>query len=97
MLPNKWPSGLRRGSGADGLLRLRFRIPPGAWVSVCFECCQVEVSATTGRSLVHKSPTDCGVSLRDPEISRMRQLWPALGCYISLNHLVTNTKTRGLS
>ena len=28
----------------------------------CCVCCQVEVSAT-GRSLVQRSPTDCGVSL----------------------------------
>jgi hypothetical protein len=27
-------------------------------------CCQVEVSAT-GRSLVRRNPTDCGVSLCD--------------------------------
>ena len=30
---------LRRGSAAAHLLRLRFRIPPGAWLSVCCECC----------------------------------------------------------
>jgi hypothetical protein len=33
------PSRLRRGSTADRLLGLRVRIPPGAWTSVCFECC----------------------------------------------------------
>jgi hypothetical protein len=31
-------------------------------LSVCFVCFQVEVSAT-GRSLVHRNPTDCGASL----------------------------------
>jgi len=45
------------------LLGLRFRIPTGAWIFSLLNvvCCQVEVSAT-GRSLVQRSPTDCGVS-----------------------------------
>ena len=55
------PSG--RGSKARDtaarFLGLHFRIPLGKWMSVC---CQVEISAT-GRSLVQRSPTDCGVSL----------------------------------
>jgi hypothetical protein len=42
-------------------------------------CCQVEVSAS-GRSLVQRSPTECGVSSEcDLENSRMRRPWPALG------------------
>ena len=41
--------------------------------------CQVEVSAT-GRSLVKRSRTDCGVSLCDLETSSMRRPWPAKGC-----------------
>jgi hypothetical protein len=38
--------------------------PTGAWIFVSCEClcCQVEVSAT-GRSLIKRSPTDCGVCL----------------------------------
>ena len=36
--------------------------PAGAWISVCcVVCCRAEVSAT-GRSLVQRSPTECGVS-----------------------------------
>ena len=31
--------GLRRGSAAARLMGLRVRIPPGAWMSVSFECC----------------------------------------------------------
>ena len=30
---------LRRGSATAGLLGLRVRIPPGAWVSVSSRCC----------------------------------------------------------
>jgi hypothetical protein len=59
-----WPRGQRCGSAATRLLGLRVRIPPGAWMFVVsVVCCQVEVSAS-GWSLVQKSPTDCGASLR---------------------------------
>jgi hypothetical protein len=59
------PSGravLRRRSAAKRLLRSRVQILPGAWTFVSCEClcCPVEVSAT-GRSLVQRSPADCGV------------------------------------
>jgi hypothetical protein len=99
---SQWPSGLRRRSTADRLLRLRVWIPPGTWMfvlcvlynkdkrqsqdiqdkevrkkykartkknpsgvmDVCrlwvLCVCQVEDSAK-GRSLVQRSPTDCGV------------------------------------
>ena len=33
------PRGLRRRSVASRLLRLWARIPPGAWMCVCCECC----------------------------------------------------------
>jgi hypothetical protein len=41
---NRWrrsqcPRGLRRGCTAARLLGLWVRIPPGAWMSVCCECC----------------------------------------------------------
>ena len=36
---SRWPRGIRRGSTATRLLGLRVRIPPGAWMSVCSECC----------------------------------------------------------
>ena len=36
---SQWPRGLRRGSAAAVLLELRVRIPPGAWIYVCSECC----------------------------------------------------------
>jgi hypothetical protein len=37
-------------------------------------CCQVEVSAT-GRSLVQRSPAECGVSECDREASTVRRPW----------------------
>ena len=36
---SQWPRGLRRGSAAAHLLGLWVRILPGAWMSVCCECC----------------------------------------------------------
>ena len=59
---SRWPRRLRRRSATARLLRSWVRIPPGAWMFVCCECCQVEVSATSW-SLVQRSPTDCGASL----------------------------------
>jgi len=60
---SQWSRGLRRWFTAACLLRLWVRIPPGAWVSVVnVVWCHVAVSATS-RSLVQRSPTDCGVSL----------------------------------
>jgi hypothetical protein len=38
-LRSQWPRGLRRRSAAARLLRFWVRIPPGAWKSVCCECC----------------------------------------------------------
>jgi hypothetical protein len=53
----------RPATKRHSLLGLWVRILAGAWMSVLVSvvCCQVEVSAT-GWSLVHRSPTDCGVS-----------------------------------
>jgi hypothetical protein len=42
-------------------------------MSASFVCCRVEVYAS-GRSLVQRSPTECGVSECDREASIMR--WP---------------------
>jgi hypothetical protein len=36
---SQWPRRLRRRSAAARLLRLWVRVPPGAWMSVCYECC----------------------------------------------------------
>jgi len=60
--------GQRSRSAAVRLLELWARIPLGALMSVSLSVvfCHVEVSAT-GRSLVQRSPTDCGVSEYDHE------------------------------
>ena len=48
------------------------RNAPGVWILsvVSVVCCRVEVSAT-GRSLVQRSPTDCGLSVGDRDTSIM--------------------------
>jgi hypothetical protein len=73
--------GLRRGSAAARLLGLWVRIPQCAWmlslVSVVYY--QVEVSASR-TSPVQRSPTECGVSECDREVSTVRRPWPVRGC-----------------
>jgi len=78
---SQWPWGLRRGSTAAGLLELWVRIPPGAWMTVCCECCVL-----SGRGLCDGLVTRPEESYRlwcvvvcDLETSRMRRPWPAFG------------------
>ena len=49
-------------------------------------CYQVEVSAS-GRSLVHWSPTECGVSEYHREASILRRPWPTGGCYAMVKEM----------
>ena len=74
------PCGLRCRSAAARLLRSWVRIPPGAWIFVCCECCVL-----SGRGLCDKLITRPEESYRlwcvvvcDLETSRMRP-WSALG------------------
>jgi hypothetical protein len=68
-LVNRYPKYAVSNSACHGCLSV---------VSVV--CCQIEVSAT-GRSLIQRSPTDCGVMFCDRETSKMRRPRPALGCW----------------
>ena len=63
---SQWPRGLRRRSLAARLLRLRARIPPGAWIFVCCECCVL-----SGRGLCD------GLIIRSEESYRM---WRVVVC-----------------
>ena len=59
---SQWPRDLRRRSVAALMLRMWVRIPPGhGWVSVVIVLCR-QVSATS-RTLIQRSPTDCGALL----------------------------------
>ena len=63
---SKWPRGLRRRSTAARLLRSWVRIPPGAWMFVCCECCVL-----SGRGL-------CDGLITRPEESY--RLWRVVLC-----------------
>ena len=74
---SRWSRGLRRESAAAHLLGLRVRILQGHG---CLSfgsavSCQVEVS-TSDWALVHRSPTESGVSECDREALIMRRPWP---------------------
>ena len=78
---SQWPRGLRRRSATVRLLRSWVRIPPGAWMFVCCECCVL-----SGRGLCDELITRPEESYRlwcvvvcDLDTSRMRRPWSALG------------------
>ena len=80
---SQWPRGLRHRSTAARPLRLCVRIPPGAWMFVCCECCVL-----SGRGLCDGLITRPEESYRlwrfvvcDHETSRMRRLKPATGLW----------------
>jgi hypothetical protein len=77
---SQWPRDVTHGPAAAGFLGLRVRIPTGyeCLYLVSVVCCQVEVSAS-GWSLVHRSPTACGVPEYNREASIMRKPWPTRG------------------
>ena len=75
----------RRGSAAAHLLGFWVRIPPGAWMSVCWECCVL-----TGRGLCiwliirpEESYRECVVMECDCEASIMRRAWPTTDSNLS--------------
>ena len=65
-----------------------------AWIFVCCECrvSSGREGSATGRSLVQRSPTDCGVSECYREASIMRRRWPTGGCCVTA-HTHTHTHT----
>ena len=93
---SQWPHGLRRRSSAVRLLRLWVRIPPGAWMSVCCECC---VLSGRGRcegliTCPEESYRLWCVVVCDLETSWMRWLWPTGGCCAKKKEEMGNTKTK---
>jgi len=78
---SQWTRGIRGRFVAARLRRLWVRILPGAWMSVCVECCVL-----SGRVLCdglisrpEESYRMWCVVVCDLETSRMRRPWPALG------------------
>jgi hypothetical protein len=78
---SQWPRGLRLRSSASRLLRLWFRIPPGAWMFVRCDCCVLSGRGLCGELITH--PDDsyrlwC-VDVCDLETSWIRRPWPTGG------------------
>jgi len=70
---SQWPRGLRRGSAAARLLRSWVRIPPGAWILVCCDCCVL-----SGRGL-------CDELITRPEVSY--RLWCVVVCDLETSRI----------
>ena len=70
---SQWPRGLRRTSAAARLLRSWVRIPPGAWMFVCCECCVL-----SGRGL-------CDELITRPEESY--RLWCFVVCDLETSRI----------
>ena len=81
--PSQWPHGLRLRSAASRLLRLWVRIPPGAWIFVCCECCVLS-SRGLCDGLINRPEESyrmwCAV-VCDLETSWMRRPWPTGGLW----------------
>jgi hypothetical protein len=76
------PRGLRCISASGRLLRLWVRIPPGAWMYVCFECCVLPGTGLCDELITHPEESYrlwC-VVVCDLETSWMRRPWPNGGC-----------------
>jgi hypothetical protein len=80
---SQWSRGQIRRSTTTRLMRLWFRIPPGAWMSVFCDCCVL-----SGRGLcdvlntrTEESFRMCCVNVCDIETSWMRRHWPTGGCF----------------
>ena len=80
---SQWPRGLRRRSAAARLLRMWVRIPPGAWISVCCECCVLSCRGVCDGLITRPEVSYrlwCVVVCDLETSSRLRRPWPALGC-----------------
>ena len=74
---SQWPRGLRRSSAVARLLRSWVRIPPGAWMPVCRECCVL-----SGRGL-------CDELITRPEESY--RLWRVAVCDLETSSFWSQT------
>ena len=78
---SQWPRGLRRRFASARMLRSWVRIPPGAWIFVCCECCVL-----SGRGLCDELITRpeesyrlCCVVVCDLETSRTMKAMTRVG------------------
>jgi hypothetical protein len=78
---SQWHRGIRRGSSAARLLRLWVRIPRGAWMFVCCECCVLSGRGLCDGLITRPEESDrlWRVVVCDIETSKTRRLKPATG------------------
>ena len=78
---SQWPRGLRRRSAAARLLRLWVRIPPGAWIFVCCECCVLSSRGLCDGLIIRSEESYrlWRVVVCDQETSQGRRLKPTRG------------------
>jgi len=75
---SQWPHGLRRRASVACLLGLWVRIPPGVWMSVCWEFCMLSGTGLCDVLITHPEESCrlwCVVC--DLETSWMKRPWPA--------------------
>jgi len=79
---SQWPRGLRRSSAAARLLGLWVRIPLGAWMFVCCECCMLSVRGLCAELItrLEESYRLWCVVVCNLETSWMRRPYPTGGC-----------------
>ena len=77
----QWPRGLRRRSAAAHLLRSWARIPPGAWMFICCECCVLSGRGLCDELITHpgKSYRLCCVVVCDLENLKNEEAMPRVG------------------
>ena len=74
---SQWPRVLRRRSATARLLKLSVQIPPGAWMSVCCDCCVL-----SGRVLCDKliPRTEESYRLRCVTVCALETSWMRRPC-----------------
>jgi hypothetical protein len=71
------PAAAWRGSAAAGMLGVRVRISPGAWMFVSCECCVLSGRCLRDGPIPRpEESTECGGSECDHETLPMRMRWP---------------------
>ena len=77
-----WSRGLRHGSAATRLLRLRVRIPPGAWMSVSCECCVLSDRGLCGGLITRPEESYRGgcVWVWSLSFGSEKRPWPTISC-----------------
>ena len=80
---SQWTRGLRHRPAASRMLRLWVRIPSGAWLSICFECCVFSGRGLCNKLIIRpeKSYWIWCVVVCDLETSWMRGSWSNGGCW----------------